>query len=572
MYDVIETGVLVVGGGGAGCRAAIEAHDQGADVLMILKGRLGNSGCTLNVGTSAAVGPWAQDGDSDDLSMRDLLAHGGFLGIQELAKVLVEESLERAFEMEAWGIDFVREDDGSIAINRSAAHTYPRNFTFKPATASQHDYGSPPGIAMMDVLVAQMQKRGIRVMEDVPVVDLLTAEGQVVGVTALDCRTNRMLVIRAMSTVLATGTYSQVFAPTTVSESETGDGQAAAFRAGADLIDMESTQFVATSVPFAPGTTFLNARGEPFLEKYGIPDARGVAKEQLVHAVWSEVLAGGGTPRDTVLLDMTAPLRDEGVASVLLPRIMEGLQETGRWHYGPEAEALDPMKDLIESFPRAHTAIGGVRINTRCESTLQGLYAAGAVAGGVYGHARPEGYTSMITLVFGRRAGLFAAERAKSASPAALDDTSVQASLDAAAGLVDGTGGVEPDEIKDQIRSVTRKHAWAIKNEEGMRRGLKEIRRIQEAPRTFKAADGYEWAGGIEVRNMLLSAELMLIGSIERKESRGAFFRSDYPETDDANWLRNIIYRQDGGRITLQTVPVELTYCGPETLPAARQT
>ena len=567
VHDTIEADVLVVGGGGAGCRAAIEAHDQGANVLMMVKGELGNSGCTLNVGTSAAVGPWSVQGDSDDVSMRDLLAYGGFLGNQHLARILVEESLDRVLELEEWGIDFDRDKDGGIAVNRSAMHTHPRNFAFKPTSASRHDYGSPPGIAMMDVLVGQVQERDIRVLDEMALVDLLTVDGRVVGATALDCRRSAVAVLKATATILATGTYSQVFAPTTVSLDETGDGQAAAFRAGAELIDMESTQFVATSTGHPQGSTFLNAKGEPFLETYGTSSSADVPKEALVYAVWKEIREGRGTEGENIFVDMTAPLRDERVASASLPYLRRRMRE----YSGAQGELPDPRVTPIETGPAAHTTIGGIRTNDRCETSVPGLYAAGAVAGGVYGLARPEGYTSMITLVFGRRAGLFAARGLGEADRPSLDRGRVEQSLERATKLVERAGGVQPGEVKSQIRHVMRRCAWVIKDEEGLRAGLQEIREIGEVQRLRAArstsqagpTDGYEWASALEVPNMLLTAELLLLGSIERRESRGAFFRDDYPDRDDSGWLRNIVYRQVDGEIVLDTAPVELKYCGP---------
>ena len=578
-YETIETDVLIVGGGGAGCRAAIEAHDQGVDVLMIVKGRLGHSGCTLNVGTSAVVGPWGDAEDTDHASMRDLLAHGGFLGNQELVKVLVEESRDRVREMQEWGIDFVRDDDGSIAINRSAAHTYPRNFAFKPMSPGEHDYGYPPGMAMMDVLMSQMRERGIRVMNDLALVDLLTAGGRVVGATALDCQRGGLVVLQAKSTVLATGTYSQVYSATTVAAQETGDGQAAAYRVGAELIDMEGSQFVAASSGYRPGAIFLNANGERFLDRYGIQSLEGVDKEALCYAVWKEIREGRGTERQTIFIDMTAVLRDEDQRSSYLPQVLENIRKRGSAWFGYEADqVVDPTKEPVESTPLAHTTTGGVRINARCETTVPGLYAAGAVAGGVYGHARPEGYTSMITLVFGRRAGLFAAHAAKEADGLKLDAAGVESSMDRAKALIESPSAVSPDETKARIQAVMREHAWVIKDEDGLREGLRQINQIKEtggvsATRTGSGAgsrDGDVWMTAVEVPNLLLTSELMLTGSLERKESRGAFFRDDYPDTDNEGWLKNIIYRQVDCELVMDTVPVELKYCGPEQV-AARE-
>ena len=206
MQEILETDVLVAGGGGGGCRAAIEAHDQGAQVLMIVKGPFGNSGCTLNVGTSTAIGPWSLDGDTTDSAMRDLLAHGGFVGNQDLARVLVDESGDRVIEMQGWGVDLDRNEDGSVVLHHAAAHSMTRNFRFTSSQISRHDYGLEPGIAIMDALIDQMRDRGIRILDETALVDLLTSDGVVVGATALDCRRGSLITIKARATVLATGT------------------------------------------------------------------------------------------------------------------------------------------------------------------------------------------------------------------------------------------------------------------------------------------------------------------------------------------------------------------------------
>lgn len=572
MHEVIEAGVLIIGGGGSGCRAAIEAHDQGADVLMIVKGKLGNSGCTLNVGTSAAVGEWGDPDDTPFSAMEDLLDHGGWLGVQDLAKVLTEEAPDRVREMDAWGIDFERNEDGSIAIDPDAAHSYARNFVFKPAKPSHHDYGSPSGMAMMDVLMEQMEARNIRVMNDVVLVDLITNDGRVVGATAIDCNKNELVAIKAGATILATGTYSQVFEKTTVSEQETGDGQAAAFRAGAELIDMENTQFVPTSVGYPPGSVFLNAKGEKFLEKYGITNPHGNTKEALTFAVGMEIKEGRGTERGTILIDMTNLSGDKRWAA-RRDEFEKSLRESGSSYPGFKAESIDLSARPFETGPLAHTATGGIRINTKCETTLPGLYAAGAVAGGVYGHARPQGFTSMITVVFGRRAGLYAAEGAKDAGDVTLDEAAVSASFQRATALAEALAGVKPHEVKAQIKRTMNDRAWLVKDDETLKIGLREIQEIGEMERqraldsTFKSTprDGFEWAEAVEIPNLLTAAELMILGGIERQESRGAFFRSDYPDTDDTHWLKNLVYKQVDGETVLEAVPVDLKYCGPGT-------
>ncbi len=560
MQETLEADVLVVGGGGAGCRAAIEAHDQGVRVLMIVKGPFGNSGCTLNVGTSTAIGPWSLEGDTTESAMRDLLTHGGFVGNQDLAKILVDESRDRVIEMQGWGVDLARNEDGSVDLHHAAAHSMTRNFRFTSSRTSKHDYGAEPGMAIMDALSEQVMKRGIRVLDETALVYLLTSDGIVVGATALDSRRGNMLAIKAGSTVLATGTYSQIFSPTTVSLHETGDGQAAAYRAGAELIDMESTQFVATSIPYPPGSIFRNALGEEFLGRYGIAEAREVTKEELTFAVWSEVKEGRGTDRETILLDLTAALRDKSLSDALMLLVEENLKQAGSPYDESELADLDPRKTPVHSAPRAHTTIGGIRIDAECATTVSGLFACGGGAGGVYGLARPEGYTSMITLVFGRRAGFFAAQAAAREGGHGLTNAAVSTDTS----WLSSTGsGVGPEEIKDALLKATRKYAWVMKDDEGLNRGLAEMQRLTESASMPEKRDAAALLNALEARNMLLTSELMFRCSIERKESRGAFLRTDYPKTDNENWLRNTISKQVDGEVVISSEPVDLKYAKP---------
>jgi len=551
----VDIDVLVIGGGGAACRAAIEAHDQGSSVLMIVKGNFGNSGCTLYVGTSAAVGPWASPEDSNDISLQDLLSYGGYLGNRKLAKTLVYETMDRVSELDSWGIEFARDNSGDIIVNQSAEHTFPRNFAFKPKPSSSHEYGSAPGIALMDVLIDQVNSRKIHVADQIALIDLICVDGKVLGAICLDIQKNRLTVFRSKATVLATGTYSQIFSPTTVSVGETGDGQAAAFRAGTELIDMECSQFVASTTSHVIGGRFLNTKGETFVEKYDTNFVSpSIAKESQVYAIAKEIKDGGGTERGTVYLDLREPLQNESLAKAFISHFQQ------RIRFDPISamnKGLDPRFDILETCPAAHTTIGGIRINHECATNTPGLYAAGSVAGGIYGLARPEGYTSMITLVFGRRAGLFAAEYSKQSRLQKIDAKLLNTYIKKATSIIDNEKGSGVSEIKSKIRNTLSEFGWVIKDKEGLSKGIKQIRRIREKYPSFKVTNSRDWLNALELCNMLLTAELLLLGSLKRKESRGAFFRDDYPSQDNLNWMHNIIYKQvDGKPILTKHKPI----------------
>lgn len=567
MYNLIEADVIVFGGGGAGSRAAIEAYDHGAKVIMAVKGKVGHSGCTPYVGTNAAVGPWSNENDRPEYAMRDLLAHGGFLGNQELVKILADDSANRIFELQDWGVELLRDQDGKISIMHAPGHSYGRNLTLRPANPNPQKDGYLPGIAVMDALREQLNKRDIRIMEDVVLVDLLKSEGRIVGATAIDCNANKFIVFKAKSTVLATGTYSHVFSHATVSLYETGDGQAAAFRAGAELIDMENTQYVPSRTGIPPGAVLINTNGDRFLERYGISGSKKNPKEATVRAIGNEIREGRGTDRGTILVDVTDPTKRDEWDSEYWDR----LEQKGSLYPGYTDKGVDTTEEQFETGPLAHTTTGGVRINCRCEGSIPGLYATGAVAGGVYGHARPEGFTVMITLVLGCRAGRLAAEGARQTGALSIDEAAVNESLKRAVTVFDVIAENGIDETRSKIQDTMHRYAWVIKDRAGLEKGLKIMKEIASANRSMvqdatvtMPTDGFQWARALETSNLMLTAELMLTGALERKESRGAFFRADYPETDNDNWLKNIIYKQIDGKINVDTVSVDLRYCGPD--------
>ena len=254
------------------------------------------------------------------------------------------------------------------------------------------------------------------------------------------------------------------------------------------------------------------------------------------------------------------PLQNEATAKSFLSHFNQ------RIRFDPVSalnNGVDPKISPIETCPAAHTTIGGVRIDVQCATNLTGLYAAGSVAGGVYGFARPEGYTSMITLVFGRRAGLFAAEHSSQSFTHPLPVGLVNQFVEMAHSVIDNESGTDPDEVKSATRTTLNKFGWVIKDADGLEQGLDEIRRIRETHSTFKVTDGRQWSGAFEATNMLATAELLFLGSLERKESRGAFFRDDYPNSDDTNWMRNIVYKQCRGKPVLTDHVPDLKFVSP---------
>ena len=264
-------------------------------------------------------------------------------------------------------------------------------------------------------------------------------------------------------------------------------------------------------------------------------------------------------------------LYQEDYSEQVSSAINENLKKGGSVYPGYVTDPIDLKSGIFETTPLAHTTTGGVKINESCESSVPGLYAAGAVAGGVYGHARPEGYTSMITLVFGKRAGLYAAMHSKTTDKKSIDNQLIQIHVNPLMNLIKNPWSLASLSIKTRIQKAMKQHAWIIKSEKNLRDGLKVINTIREQQIASSANSQYEtdqldkcqWKVSIEVLNMIICSELMILSSIKRKESRGAFFREEYPETDNKNWIKNITCRLVSGMPVLKTMPVRLNYCAP---------
>lgn len=547
--DDLETDVLVVGGGGAGARAAIAAQESGANVILATKHFLGRSGCTPQLVYMSAVGSWGAKDDSADLAVQDLLKAGGNLGDPKLLRILVAESQGRIADLESYGARFDKDKDGKYILAQLAGHSRPRTLTF-----SARKLGS----TMMHALAREVRKRKIRVLEQVMLTKLFVDIGRVVGGSFLDYRRGKFFVVSSKCTVLATGGYGAIYSPATVSKEDTGDGLALALDVGAELIDMENLTFLpainrAWGSQKAWGETphFLNTKGERFMLRYNPSGAEFATKEVLVQSIAREVKEGRGTKRGGVYSDLShLPWSNPSVQ-----KDMSDLVEHGK-RFG-----YDPRKDPVEIWPVAHTPTGGIPVGENGETSVRGLYAAGSVAFGMYGFGRIEGFTSMITQVFGKRAGDTAAIQAKSTPTMTLPSDEVEKEKRRIFAILEANqkdnDAVRPALIIQQIHSIMYEHAWILRDEKSLNTGLEEILKLRQkklkVSSPLSRALNIDWLEALEVPNLLLMGELLLRSSLTRKESRGSFSRTDYPNTDEEKWRVNIAFRKDGDSIRTYT-------------------
>ncbi|MGA7797241.1 MAG: fumarate reductase (CoM/CoB) subunit TfrA [Methanoregula sp.] len=514
--DVVDCHVLVIGSGGAGVRAAIEAAGSG-DTVLVTKTIAGKGGCTTMAegGYNAVL----RKEDSCEIHYEDTLKGGAYLNDPELVKILVQESPLRMDDLIRWGAVFDFTDTCEIAQRPFGGQRFPRTCYA----------GDRTGHEMMLTLVERLDSTGVTKLEEVTVIDLLKEADRVAGAIALD-ENGSIVVITADSTILATGGGARVYDVSTNSSSGTGDGFAMAYRAGAELIDMEMIQFHPTGAVYpydargrliteavrGEGGILVNRLGERFMKKYD-PDRMELSTRDVVaRAIATEIAAGRGTPHGGVYLDVTHLSREQ--IETRLPVMLEQFLKFG----------VDIRTEPMEVAPTAHHIMGGLKITPECKTTLPGLFACGESAGGVQGANRLGGNALADTQVFGKRAGEFAAraeKRVKKIDPAQIAKTEERLNW-----FLSGTEN--PAKVREELQHAMWKGAGIFRDEVGLKSTLAVANRLLQAP--IKATSQRNLADCCIIENMCLTASLICRSALIRPESRGAHMRTDIAQEWDA--------------------------------------
>jgi fumarate reductase (CoM/CoB) subunit A len=553
-FQVLETDVLVIGGGVTATRAAISAHDEGANVVLVDKGIVGKSGggpVAYSV-TAALIRP----PDSPEALFQDMIKSGQGLNNQRLVRVFVEDVAQgRVLELEKFGIVFARTPDGNLNLRQMGGHSHPRDI------ASFH------AASMVNVLTSEVIRRNIKVMSEVMITRLLTEGGCVVGAIGLNKKTGDLIAFRAKTTVLTAGGAGQAYGPgeisgyTTNLMEITGDSYAMAYRIGAELVDMEFVQSIPALAypdvykgvllgePSATNAKLYNSNRERFMERYDPERKERTTKDMLASSAFREVKAGRGTPHGGVWMDFSESPPDS-------------------FHIFPlpfKEMGIDPKKDWVEMIPAIHYFMGGVRINERGETNIPGLYAAGEAAGGLHGANRLAGCSTADSNVFGERAGKYAALEARKMTRPGINWEQVSEEQRRIVTLLKSEGkplGITPMKIKRKIQALLWDDVGVLRNEAGLLASLEKlepIRKEYEEDLRLRQNSGRfnnELIEATEVSNMLDVAEIIARAALLRKERRGGHYREDYPNRDDKNWLKNIIVKWEGGEMKLSTVPI----------------
>jgi succinate dehydrogenase / fumarate reductase flavoprotein subunit len=555
-YETTSCDVLIVGAGGAGMRAAIESFDRDLKTLMVCKSLLGKAHTVMAEGGIAASLGNVDPQDNWKIHFSDTIVEGQQLSNWRMAEIFAKEAPERVMELEHYGALFDRTEDGKIMQRPFGAHSYRRLCYI----------GDRTGLELIRTLQDQVLKRNIPYLDETEVTGIFkdAASGAIAGALAIKIRTGELLLIKCKAIILATGGCGKVYAVTSNSWECTGDGIALAYRAGAELMDMEMVQFHPTGMIYPAGVRGMliteavrgeggiltNTRGERFMERYDSKRLELSARDVVSRSIYTEIQEGRGTPNGAVYLD----IRHRGADYIKnkLPSM---------YYQFLEFAGVDITREKMEVAPTVHYHMGGVRVvPDTCETNIKGLFAAGEVACGLHGANRLGGNSLSDILVFGRRAGIAASEYGKNAPAPEVQPDEVAKEVSRILAPFKNVNGTNPFDLKDRIAALMWKYVGIVRNEADLRKGLEELGLIRLESKNLQAkgprAFNQSWADAMAVWNMLLDCEAIIKSALARKESRGAHTRSDYPKKDETNWLVNIVTRQKDGQMVQETIPV----------------
>jgi len=543
-FETHEHDVLVVGAGGAGLRAAIEALGQGASVGVVSKSLLGKAHTVMAEGGIAAAMANVDSADGWKPHFRDTMRGGKMLNNWRMAQLHAQEAPERVKELEQWGALFDRTEDGRILQRAFGGHTFRRLC----------HVGDRTGLEMIRTLQDRGVHMGFDVYMECTIVRLLTDGGRCAGALAYWRETGRFVVFKAKSVVMATGGIGKAWPITSNSWEYTGDGMALAYEAGAELMDMEFVQFHPTGMVWPPGVQGIlvteavrgeggilrNKKGERFMERYDPKRMELSTRDVVARSIYTEVKEGRGTEHGGAYLDISH--KPAEYVKKKLPSM---------YHQFKELADVDITKGPMEVGPTCHYMMGGIRVEAEtAQSSLPGLFAAGEAAAGLHGANRLGGNSLSDLLVFGRRAGLAAAQHAKQTSAPNLDEGQISAGESEALGAFQRQGGENPYAVHRDLQKVMQSLVGIFRVRDDMEKALVELAKLKEraAHTSIEGSRMFNpgWHMAIELKSMLTVSEAVTRSALVREESRGAHSRIDFPELS-SEWgtKNNIIWRDD---------------------------
>jgi succinate dehydrogenase / fumarate reductase flavoprotein subunit len=553
-FETHEHDVLVIGAGGAGLRAAIEALAQGVSVGVVCKSLLGKAHTVMAEGGIAAAMANLDAADDWRTHFRDTMRGGKLLNNWRMAQLHAQEAPERVRELEQWGALFDRTQDGRILQRAFGGHTFRRLC----------HVGDRTGLEMIRTLQDRGVQMGFDVYMECTVARLLKDGPRVAGALAYWREQGRFVLFKAKAIVIATGGIGKSWRVTSNSWEYTGDGMALAYDAGAELMDMEFVQFHPTGMVWPPGVQGIlvteavrgeggilrNRLGERFMEKYDPKKMELSTRDVVARAIYTEVREGRGTEHGGAFLDISQ--KPAEYVKRKLPSM---------YHQFKELADVDITKEPMEVGPTCHYMMGGIRVEAEtAQSSLPGLFAAGEAAAGLHGANRLGGNSLSDLLVFGRRAGLGAAQYAKSAPALTLAAGEIEAAEREALQPFGRAEGENPYTLHRDLQVLMQNLVGIYRTREDLEKALGELEKLKqrwgrvsvEGSRMFNPG----WHLALELKSMLAVSEAVTRAAQMREESRGAHSRIDFPKTEPAWGKKNIIVRREGSAMTLRQEPI----------------
>ena len=586
-YETFEYDVLVIGAGGAGLRAAIEASAAGVKVGLICKSLLGKAHTVMAEGGMAAAMGNVDDRDNWKVHFADTMRGGQYVNNWRMAELHAKEAPARVQELEAWGAVFDRTKEGKISQRNFGGHRYPR----------LAHVGDRTGLELIRTLQDHGIHQGITVHMEYTVVSLLKDGARVVGAFGYDRERGRFKVFQAKAVVLSTGGLGRAYKITSNSWEGTGDGVSLAYHAGAELMDMEFIQFHPTGMVWPPsvrgilvtesvrgeGGVLRNKEGKRFMYD-DIPDnyksqtsmdpeegwrytqndknakrpPELLTRDHVARCINREVKAGRGSPHGGVFLDISWIKEKIPNAPDHIKRKLPSM-----YHQFMQLANLDITKEPMEVGPTTHYAMGGIRVNGESQATnVPGLFAAGECAAGLHGANRLGGNSLSDLIVFGKRAGEFAAKYAKENGAGKVNDAEVEAAARYALEPFNREGSPEgPYQVQSDLQNMMQDLVGIVRLENEMQKALEGIKKLWDRAGKVAVVNNREynpgWHTALDLKHLLTVSEAIAMSAIDRKESRGGHFREDFPNKDpEAQKYNSVISKQADGSMKLRREPI----------------
>ena len=543
-YELLQTDVLIIGAGGAGLRAAIEAKKQGATTLIVTKEYLGGAHTSMAMGgLNVAIKKPA----TSKQHYQDTINGGWHINNYKMAKIFSKEMPDRIYDLESYGVRFDKLPDGTF-------YTWAGGKQSAPLNLCAGDY---TGREMIQGLIREIKRLRIPYLDDYFVTTLFTKEKKVIGVSLMDIKSGKYKIVNAKSTIVATGGGGMMYLINTNAPSNTAEGYAWAIEVGASLVDMEMIQFHPTGIAYPPqkkgrlitekvrghNGILTNSKGERFMQRYQPKLMELAGRDEVSRAIYQEIEEGRGTKNGGVYLDVRH--WKKGDVERLIPDVFKEHKEIG----------IDIRKKVMEVSPSMHHMMGGININEWGETNIKGLFAAGEVTRNIHGANRLGGNSLAEGQVFGRRVGIKAAKSAKRQRAITITNVMIEQEVKRLNSYLNRKKGIGPKSLTRQLQVIMWNNVGLVRDEKRLKTAYKNIKQLNTKAKKLVARNKKELQMCLELECMIKTAHAIVISALLRKESRGAHYRTDYPKMDP-KWEKNIVVYQKNGLFKTRVIPV----------------